>query len=491
MLNKSVIGKLWVSIVLLVLVVLILLSFGLSSLLENFYYSQISADLIKTGQELIDIIRTEDDPRDLNYELTLLGHFIDSHIIIVDKKGFVQACDAMLGLPTGYFFKSDELSKAFAGEIITKRGHHQHFDVPMLSVAIPEYIDGKVERILMMFKPVAPITNTINSMRWLIVYSAIIAIILATIISFFLSRTLSRPLLQMNKAANEMAKGNFDHKVTVQTNDEVGLLGASLNNLSEQLKNKINELSHEKAKLEKVLEKERAIEQMRRDFITNVSHELRTPLSLIQGYSEAIIDGIAHDKDEQNRYAKIICKETARLKNMVSELFDISRLQTGNFTLAITRVDIGNLINSIKEKYETVVLNKGLDFETRIENGLPKINADYDRLQQVLINLLENALNHTPEGRIEINAYANNKQQVCVEVADSGCGIPREDLELVWERFHKADKSRNRNKGGAGLGLAIVKSIVEAHGGNVWVKSQEGEGSVFGFCLPVNDNNGE
>ncbi len=585
MLNKSVIGKLWLSIVLLIMVVLIFLSFGLSRLLENFYYTQISNDLINQGQQLTQMIGPEGDSQHLIYELTLLSNFIDSHIIVVDEQGIVEACDAITGLPSGYLFRPEELQKAFSGEIITKRGYHHHFQGAMLSVAIPIYSSsgGVVERILMIFRPVAPITSTINSMRWLVISSAIVAIILASIVSFFLSRSLSRPLLQMNNAANEMARGNFEHKVNVHSEDEVGLLGASLNNLSDQLKSKITELSHEKAKLEKVLDsmsdgvitldvkgrtilvngqaekildldeksiatnnnffdkvrisdfkelftevketksiqqrdiklsqkvvsarmaplldystnnvigtvgvlqdvtKERALEQMRRDFIANVSHELRTPLSLIQGYSEAIIDGVAHNANEQDGYAKIIYQETVRLKGMVNELFDISRLQTGNFTLAMTGVDIGKLLGTIREKYTPTVVKAGLEFETEIARDLPIIKGDYDRLQQVLINLLENAIKHTSVGKIAIKAYVNTKQQVCVEVVDSGTGIPKEDIELIWERFYKADKSRTRGKGGTGLGLAIVKSIVEAHGGYVWVESKEQEGSIFGFCLP-------
>lgn len=584
MLNRSVIGKLWISIVVLILVVLVFLSFGLSRLLENFYYSQISSDLINHGQQLIEMMDMEDDPQQLVYELTLLSSFIDSHIIIVDEQGIVEACDGITGLPSGYLFRPEELQRAFAGEIISKRGYHNHFEGVMLSVAVPVHgIDSDVERIIMIFRPVAPISGAINSMRWLIIYSAVVAIILASIVSFFLSRTLSRPLLQMNHAANEMARGNFDQKVRVKSTDEVGLLGASLNNLSGQLKGKITELYHEKAKLEKVLDsmsdgvitldangntvlvngqaesllnldenaiainesfferikvkgfkelflevkenksvnqkdielaqkvvsvrmaplldhsnnsvvgavgvlqdvtKERALEQMRRDFIANVSHELRTPLSLIQGYSEAIIDGVANNASEQDKYAIIIHQETVRLMSMVNELLDISRLQTGNFTLAMTSVNLGKLLDTIQEKYKPSVENAGLKFETMVENDLPKIEGDYDRLQQVLINLIENSLKHTSRGKILLKAYTDIKHQICVEVADTGSGIPKEELELIWERFYKADKSRTRGKGATGLGLAIVKSIVEAHGGYVWVNSIEGEGSIFGFCLP-------
>ncbi|WP_028306776.1 ATP-binding protein [Desulfitibacter alkalitolerans] len=584
MISRSIILKQWVAIILLIMIILLFLSFGLIRLLEDFYYSQISSDLIESGHKLTSIINKEDDPTHLTNELTLLSEFLNAHIIIVDRDGTTQACDLMMGPPTGHFLTTAELAKVFAGESIIKRGfHHHHFEGPMLSVAIPVYEGDEVENVLMMFRPIAPITDTVNSMRGLIIYSAMAAIILASVVSYFLSKTLSKPLVQMNKVANEMAKGNFDNKMEVNSNDEVGLLGASLNNLSDQLKSKINELSHEKSKLEKVLAsmsdgvitldnkgnvilvnnqteklfqkenkdlelrgnffknpgfaelkelfskviesksinqrdigltkktisarmaplidnttdevigvvgvlqdvtRERELEQMRRDFIANVSHELRTPLSLLQGYSEAIIDGVAEDTSEQDRYAKVIFQETLRLKRMVNELFDLSRLQTGNFTLEKTRISIASLLNTIQEKYKPAISKTGLRFETIIEKDLPDVDGDYDRLHQVMINLVENALNHTVEGQITLKAYTDSSKQIHVEVSDTGCGIPQGDLDLVWERFHKADKSRKRGKTGTGLGLAIVKSIIEAHGGNVWVSSQEGKGSTFGFSIP-------
>jgi len=583
MLKKSIIGKLWISIVVLIIIVLFFLSFGLSRLLENFYYSQISNDLVLEGKQLVDVLSQEQDPQTLRSKLDLLSRFTNAHIVIVDEKGLVEACNTMMGLPTGSLFKPEELQKVFTGQIITKRGYHHHFDAPMLSAAVPIYDDNEINRALMLFKPVAPITNTVNSQRLLIFYTAIGAIILASIVSYFLSRTLSRPLVQMNKIATEMAKGNFENKIVVNSEDEVGLLGASLNYMSTQLKNNITELSHEKAKLENILAsmsdgvitlnpegkiilinppaekmlekycqdissgqqffecigieefeflfdkvneekkikqqdielndkilfvrmaplldtdtnsvigvvgilqdvtKERELEQMRRDFIANVSHELRTPLSLMQGYSEALLDGMAQDISKREKIITIIHQETLRLKRMVNELLDLSRLQTGHFALNKQELSVSDMLQMIEEKYKPAINDAGLDFVVNIEEELPKLTADHDRLQQVLINLLENALKHTEQGKITVSGY-REKDQVCVQVTDTGSGIPKEDIDLIWERFHKADKSRSRAKGGTGLGLAIVKSIIEAHGGRVWVKSEEGVGSAFGFCLPI------
>jgi len=583
MFRNSIISKLWVSIVALIVIVLLSLSLGISSLLEEFYFSRISDELVTEGKQIIEVINSEDDKEELIEKLDILSDFTNAHIIIVDKKGLVEACNTMMGLPPGSIFEPGELEKVFSGEIVTKKGYHHHFEAPMLSTAIP-FSGGKdADRALMLFKPVAPISETINSMRWLTTYAAIGAILLASIVSFFLSRTLSRPLVQMNKVATEMAKGNFDNKIDVNSDDEVGLLGASLNYMSSQLKNNIMELSHEKEKLENIIAsmsdgvitldpqgniilinnpaenllakcmqqtdainkvfdcltmsdfklmfdevskemkmqkkdiklsgkiistrmtplfdsetkkiigvvgilqdvtKERELEQMRRDFIANVSHELRTPLSLMQGYSEALLDGMAEDAAKKEKIISIIHQETLRLKRMVDELLDLSRLQTGHFNLNIQNLNIVEMLKTIEEKYMPAVLKAGLDFEMKIQGELPQVKADHDRMQQVLINLVENALKHTDEGQIVISAF-KEEDQICIEVSDSGAGIAKEDIDLIWERFYKVDKSRNRSTGGTGLGLSIVQNIVKAHKGNVWVRSEESKGSTFGFCIPI------
>jgi len=197
--------------------------------------------------------------------------------------------------------------------------------------------------------------------------------------------------------------------------------------------------------------KERQLEKMRRDFITNVSHELRTPLSLMQGYSEALIDGMALDKEKQDKHINIIYDETLRLKRMVNELLDLSKLQTGNFTLNKQQIDLTQLLKHFYEKYKSIVVKADLEFEVEVDEHLPRINADYDKIQQVLINLTENALKHTKEGKIVLKAYELD-DQIVVKVIDTGLGIAKEDMEFIWERFYKADKSRNRNQGGTGLG---------------------------------------
>lgn len=581
MIRNSIIGKLWISIVALIVIVLVLLSLGLSGLLEDFYYSRISEELVAHGQQVAQVIGTATDSEQLTEQLDLLSNFINAHIMLVDKRGLVEACNTMMGMGSGTFFGTGDFERVFQGEIVTKKGYHHHFKAPMLSAAIPINEGQDINYALTLYRPVAPISKTINSMRWLIVYGAMGAILLAGVVSFFLSRTLSRPLLQMNKVATEMAKGNFEHKIQVNSRDEVGLLGASLNYLSDRLKSNIAELSHEKEKLENILTsmsdgvitldaygniilinppaesllkrcistlnrgqnildcltmsnfklmfdevygqkqmqkkdmeiagkiisvtmtplfeenhsligvvgilqdvtKDRELEQMRRDFIANVSHELRTPLSLMQGYSEAILDGMDDNTKQRNKMISIIHQETLRLKRMVDELLDLSRLQTGHFTLNKQELNISEMLFAIEEKYKPVIINVGLDFKMEIEPDLPRIYADHDRMQQVVINLVENALKHTDEGYISISAFKEN-EQICIEVADSGPGIAPEDLDLIWERFYKADKSRQRAKGGTGLGLAIVQNIVKAHNGRVWVRSEVGKGSTFGFCIP-------
>ncbi|KYH32611.1 sensor histidine kinase [Neomoorella mulderi] len=230
---------------------------------------------------------------------------------------------------------------------------------------------------------------------------------------------------------------------------------------------------------------QKQLEQLRREFLASVSHDLRTPLSFIQGYAEALADGLAAGEKERQEYTNIILAEAGRLRRLVDDLFDLNKMAAGQLSLEIADVDIGELLAGVARKYRPLLAEHKLELAVEIPPSLPGVRADAGRVEQIMANLLDNARHHTPPGgRIRITAgRAGN--EIKVSVADTGSGIPPEDLPYIWERFYKVDKSRSRRDGGSGLGLAIVKSLVEAHGGRVEVESQLGEGSTFSFYLPL------
>nr|WP_275983790.1 ATP-binding protein [Paenibacillus hamazuiensis] len=232
------------------------------------------------------------------------------------------------------------------------------------------------------------------------------------------------------------------------------------------------------------------LDRLRKDFVANVSHELRTPLSMLQGYSEALLDDIAGTAEERKELAQVIHDESLRMGRLVNDLLDLARMETGNLVLNFREVELTPFIRRVHRKFAALAKEQGISLKAELpDEPLRLQQADEDRLEQVLTNLLDNALRHTPSGAsIVIKADAarlKDADAVLIEVSDEGQGIPAGDLPFVFERFYKADKARTRGaSGGTGLGLAIVKNIVEAHQGTVQVRSVVGQGTTFSIMLP-------
>jgi two-component system phosphate regulon sensor histidine kinase PhoR len=228
----------------------------------------------------------------------------------------------------------------------------------------------------------------------------------------------------------------------------------------------------------------RQLENTRREFVANVSHELRTPLSLIKGYVETLLDGAMNDPNLAPKFLQTIERHSNRLTNLIEDLLTISRLESGQITLQMKTNPLRLFASSLIAEMRAHAKERG----TSVVNQIPEQlhgRADPDRLEQVFVNLVENAIKYgRPQGRVVVKGRAfNGHVELCV--ADDGPGIPQEARERVFERFYRADRARSRESGGTGLGLAIVKHIIQSHGGRVWVESEAGQGAQFFFTLPV------
>lgn len=228
----------------------------------------------------------------------------------------------------------------------------------------------------------------------------------------------------------------------------------------------------------------RQLENTRREFVANVSHELRTPLSLIKGYVETLIDGAKDDQAVATRFLQTIEKHADRLTYLIEDLLTISRLESGQIVMNLQRVELHPIAARVMDDLQSRAGEKNV----RLVNELPPelfVHADSDRIQQVLFNLVDNAIKYgRAEGSVTMRARATGEKMVEIGVEDNGPGIPPEATERVFERFYRVDRARSREQGGTGLGLSIVKHIVQSHGGEVWVESELGKGSRFYFTLP-------
>ncbi|WP_027417268.1 ATP-binding protein [Aneurinibacillus terranovensis] len=231
---------------------------------------------------------------------------------------------------------------------------------------------------------------------------------------------------------------------------------------------------------------ERTLDKLRKDFLANVSHELRTPLAMLQGYSEAIIDDIAETGEEKKELARIIYDESLRMTRLVNELLDLAKMEAGHIHLHLDENNLLHLAEKVIHKFHGVAREQGIQLNLDWREGTPElVYFDPDRMEQVLTNLIDNALRHTLEGgSITLRTYAAN-DKLHIEIADTGTGIPADDLPFVFERFYKADKARTRGRSGTGLGLSIVKNIVVAHGASISVHSKVNEGTTFCIEMPI------
>ena len=229
----------------------------------------------------------------------------------------------------------------------------------------------------------------------------------------------------------------------------------------------------------------RKLERIRSDFVANVAHEMRVPLTSIHGYAETLLNGALEDTNANERFVEKILQQSARLSQLVSDLLDLSHLESGEVTLELKPCEINEFQGTILTLFEPVFEEADLTFEWRVPNHLPPVFADKQLIGQVLANLIENATKYTPAGGVITISGEADDSEVIVHVKDTGIGIPTESLPRIFERFYRVDKGRSREMGGTGLGLAITKHILLQHGGRIWVDSSPGEGSVFHFALPL------
>ncbi|MDP2916867.1 MAG: ATP-binding protein [Dehalococcoidia bacterium] len=299
------------------------------------------------------------------------------------------------------------------------------------------------------------------SINSFLIWGGLLAVAIALVITFFLSRRILTPVRALTTASRRLGQGDFSQRVQINDKSELGEMAHTFNSMASEL--------------------ERA-EELKRNMVADVAHELRTPLSNIRGYLEAIRDGVI--KPDPGVISSLD-EEAAMLSRLVDDLQELSLAEAGELQLICQPEDIAMLINKALSAVRIPASSKGLSVSDDLPDSLPPVNVDRHRIGQVLRNLLENAVAHTGKGGSITVSAGRQDNQVEVSVADTGEGIPDEDLPKIFERFYRVDKSRARATGGSGLGLTIAKRLVEAHGGKIEVKSELGKGSTFSFTVPV------
>src|SRR3972149_1444477 len=319
-----------------------------------------------------------------------------------------------------------------------------------LKTGTPITEDGKVIGILvpmrMPFEGKPREVEFIERINLTLFYGAMIGAVIALLLGTFLSRTLTRPIRELTQATHAVSEGDLSPQVPVRSSDELGELAKAFNKMSAELSRSVN---------------------VRRQMTADIAHELRTPLSLILGHAEAVHDGVLQPTREN---FEIIREEAARLEHLVNDLRTLSLADAGELTISLQTIEPQRLIHEVASLYHYQTQRKNISLDLDIASPLPAIEVDLGRMTQVLTNILDNALRHTPDGGRIILSAKQVDDQVELSVQDSGPGLKTEDLDRIFERFYRTDSSRQRDgavPGGSGLGLAIAKSIVQAHGGQL------------------------
>jgi signal transduction histidine kinase len=293
---------------------------------------------------------------------------------------------------------------------------------------------------------------------------------IAAAVGFFLSAALTDRIVTLNRAAEQIARGELNARVDVVGRDELAQLTRSFNAMA--------------AQLELMQQKQQELDTLRRELVAWVSHDLRTPLTSMRAVLEALADGMVDDPETVQRYYRVAQQDIRSLSHLIDDLFDVSQIDAGGLQLDVTPNSIGDLISDTIERFSETARRQSVQLEGEVKPGADPVKMDAQRIGRVLANLTSNALRHTPAGgRVHLSARRTSSG-IEVEVRDTGEGIRPEDLPYVFDRFYRGEKSRSRATGGAGLGLAIARGIVEAHGGWIRVESEAGHGARFVFTLP-------
>lgn len=587
---RSVVGKLWFTILLLVSFVLFILTVMLLEYFDNYNISETKKDLTKTAEKIANVLEVH-GKNDFPLGLEISWEIVDkvTKVVIVKDQNEIYYSPNTVDkkkLTISEIQKDQELSKVFDGHTKVEKvstlssSNPKQTDGSYSVVGVPFHLSGEKNGAVFIYQSLTVVKETSRSTTKFILLVAGVAIILTTIFAFFLSTRIAAPLRKMREAAFEVARGKFDTKVPILTHDEIGELATAFNQMGRQLKFNMNALSQEKEQLASILSsmadgvitfnrdgtilitnppadrflqywyyekgnssantesipskvmdlfqqavdtekdqigeislqgrhwvilvsplysnqfirgavavvrnmtEERKLDKLRKDFIANVSHELRTPISMLQGYSEAIVDDVAETEEEKKEMAKVIYDESLRMGRLVNELLDLARMESGHIQLTIEEVNLDSFINRIIRKFQGIAKDNEINISANISEEVTHFSFDPDRIEQVLTNLIDNAIRHTPKGGYVELTVIRDEKGIHMEVKDSGSGIPEEDLPFVFERFYKADKARTRGRSGTGLGLAIAKNIIDAHHGHISVQSKLGQGTTFSFSLP-------
>ena len=400
-----------------------------------------------------------------NAELTLIARHYDGLIQICSPDGSVTAYsygEKWGGVETPSTAHINTVQSATTFDASAAQYIRQNTPFPLLTGEIPVDMGESGMYVIRFSIDVSTMTDASQTTLLEVVLIVLLAVLIAVILVYATTTRIVKPFLQINDTVQRYSKGDYIARIPVSRTEESNQLAVSFNAMADQLKD---------------------LEDTRRSFVANVSHELRSPLTSMRGFLEAMQDGTI-GQDEFGKYIAIVLSETLRMTNMVNDLLDLARIESGKSAPQYEIFDINELIRRTLLTFEARILEKGMKVDIKFGQEQFPVQADSAQISQVLRNLIDNAIKYSPEGsalRISTTAY---KRRILVSIADEGRGIPAEDIPYVFDRFYKVEKAHTyTQQSGTGLGLSIVKRIIDQHNQTITVKSEVDKGSTFTFTL--------
>lgn len=427
-----------------------------------------------------------------------LSTALETHVRVLDDRGVVL-------LDTNEDDLGHDLSTEDAVSAALNGDQHSNLEIindqERLFVSVPVWVEEQVVGVIYLSQPLQDIALVLSDLRNRLLYASALAFPFSALVGLILARTISRPVQSLTDAAKHLSAGDFDYPLETMGQDELGRLSRTFATMRDRLQ---------------------AVEKMRSQFVSDVSHELRTPLTSIKGLVETLRDGAVDDPEVRDRFLTSVENETDRLIRLVNDLLILSRADAQALNLPRAPVDLSQVVQATLEKLNPQLETLAIELRDELTDTPLIVHAEPDRIEQILVILLDNAMKHTPTGgQIHVAGYHMEADETgfifpesmpdqetsnfpphsmgkwaVVSVSDTGEGIPPEDLPHIFERFYRADHSRSRDRGGSGLGLSIAKALIEAYDGHIWLTSPptisksdlERPGTCATFSLPIREN---
>jgi len=367
----------------------------------------------------------------------------------------------------------ETIKKAISGEITTTENFNDYLNENSITVAVPIKNGETIEGVVLLHSPVKYMSSALKSGIYTLIFSILAALILASISAVWLSISFTKPLNKIRDTTTELAKGNYEVTTQIKQSDEIGELAKSIDKLALQL--------------DKSSKESERFQKMRQNFIANISHELRTPITVIRGSIEAICDGVISNPEQLKDYNEQILSDSIHLQRLVNDLIDLTKLQNTDFSIDKSTINLFEIINDAVRSMKQISTKKGVKINFSAENAIEEDRylfvGDYQRIRQMIIIVLDNAIKFSNENqKVDILLKKENKKYE-LKICDSGRGIDPENIGEIFNRYHKSNTEENKN--GMGLGLAIAKEIALRHNIEIFVESEPNIKTIFTFLIPV------